>query len=156
VLGYIYSPNKRIPRMLIRRCVTAALLIFSVSSSSCSTQSSSYEYCNDLNKSRLVIDFKSKELKFGTTGHLDQVYSMKSCGHSIKTCFVSEIDFINPFFEHVKSNPNFTNAKKLDDSYFIELGYKNKYTRYSIKTGEILPQQFLLSREDPSQTYQRC
>lgn len=128
----LHSSNEWVSRMLGRCRLTIAIAIILATASSCRSSEESYKYCNSVSGAEFIIDFENQKIRMGSRGSLDQVYPLISCGGTSRSCFMSEVDFVDSRVLDFKANPNFMSSEILENGTEVTLGYKGKIDRKSV------------------------
>ena len=150
------SFNERIPRMLNQHRSAIIISIILVTASSCSNSNDVYRYCSSHSGAEFLLDFEDKTLRMGSRGSLDQVYPIISCGKGIRSCFMSEIDFLNPHIENERANPNLISQNQTERGIEVELRYERKMTRYVMSNNQDMPSYFIITTDGQKDKFTRC
>lgn len=124
--------------------------------SSCDKFAEKYRYCNRSENGIFEIDFSSRKIAWGSHGSLDQIYDLTECGKGIRSCFLGPVDFLNPYIDNSGSNINIIYLRRGVDYFYVELGHKEKYTKYKIRKGDLLPEEFIVRNKGVYEIFLRC
>jgi hypothetical protein len=125
--------------------------------SSCQLTGSTITYCAP--NERLDIDLARGLIIVTSGGTSDQQFSILPCSHSIRSCFLGEISFVNPYTSNPSENPNIVAINRnLNGSYNITTQGGGTRATYDLNNGESFPRQWRIhntaSGED--RTFMRC